>query len=348
MFNFINSYAPLLADRSGLDAILLEMKHQMDDVLRTKETQHEAIRGFANTLKANKKIVLLGMGASHYVNEIFSFQLRKLGIEALAITASEYLYDPFPLAGSLVLLTSQSGESVETVKCLSLLTKSTLYGITLNKESTIGKNTRAIIGYGGSEKAFAGTRSVTLSLAIMAYVSAELGIASFKSIDRAVHFRQDDSTAMHNAVALLCKKDHVIATGRSLYSGLAQLFCLGCEELGGKPIVYNETGQLRHGPLEVLSPDTALIIFRQKGVLGELAKSFEAIQKKTGCFLVVIDSSGLEPLEDAITIPCPTGEDIASSLAVMETFQSLMIAYACGKNEMTGIPKYSTKITITE
>lgn len=348
MLNFINSYATFLVDRSGIDAVLLEMKHQKDDVTRTKETQYEAIRDFAKALKANRKVVMLGMGASHCVNEMFAFQLRKLGKEALAITASEYLYDPFPVDGRLVLLTSQSGESIETVKCLRLLEKSTLFGITLNKESTIGRSTRSIIGFGGSEKAFAGTRSVTLSLAIMACVSAELGIVSPKAIDRALQFRQDNLEAMHSAVDLLCKKEHVIVTGRSLFSALAQLFCLGSEELGGKPIVYNETGQLHHGPLEVLSTETALVVFRQKGILGELAKSFEEIQKKTGCSLVVIDSSGMDPLKNSLTITCPTGDDIASSLAVMETFQALMIAYACGKNEKAGIPRYSSKITVTE
>jgi fructoselysine-6-P-deglycase FrlB-like protein len=189
---------------------------------------------------------------------------------------------------------------------------------------------------------------VTLTLAIMAFVSAELGIVSSDSIERAIQFRQEDLACMHSAVELLCKQDHIIVTGRSLFSALAQLFCLGSEELGGKPIVYNETGQLHHGPLEVLSAKTALVVFRQKGILGELAKSFEDIQKKTGCSLVVIDSSGLEPLKNSLTITCPTGEDIVASLAVMETFQSLMIAYACSKNEMAGIPKYSTKIATTE
>lgn len=348
MLNVISSFSLLLSDRSGVESILLEMRRQMKDVLKTQETQKASIKSLATAIRNHRDIVMLGMGASHCVNEIFSFQLRKIGIEAIAISASEFLYDPFPLDGRLVLLTSQSGESVETVRCLSLLTKSILYGITLNADSTIGNSTHSIVAYGGSEKAFAGTRSVTLSLAVMAYVSAELGIVSSGAIAQAIDFRQADSHSMRKAVELLWSKGHIIGTGRSLYSGLAQLFCLGGEELGGRPIVFNETGQLRHGPLEVLSHDTALVIFRQKGLLGELAKSFEDIGKRTSCHLVVIDSSGLEPLEDSLTIACPEGNDIVAALAVMETFQTLMIGYACGVNRMAGIPKYSSKITVTE
>lgn len=348
MLNVISSYSLLLSDRSGVEAILLEMRRQMEDATKTQETQKESIKGFANAIRAHKNIVMLGMGASHCVNEIFSFQLRKIGIEAIAVTASEYLYDPFPLEDRLVLLTSQSGESVETVRCLNLLTKAILYGITLNADSTIGRNTRSLVAYGGSEKAFAGTRSVTLSLALMAYVSAELGVVSSDAVAAAIAFRQGDSTTMRKAVELLSSKSHIIGTGRSLYSGLAQLFCLGGEELGGRPIVFNETGQLRHGPLEVLSHDSVLVIFRQKGLLGELAASFENIHMRSGCHLVVIDSSGLAPLKEALTITCPPGDDIVAALAVMETFQTLMIGYACNVNRMAGIPKYSTKITVTE
>lgn len=348
MRDFIIRYTPMLTDATGVASILLEMERQMDDVRATYATQGDAIKEFADSIRQNKRIIMLGMGASHWVNELFAFQLRRAGIYALAIPASEFLYDPIPLSSELVLLTSQSGESVETVKCLKHLEGVTLYGITLNKESTIGKATKAIIAPGGSEKAFAGTRSVTLTLACMAYICADLGILSTQTIQTSVEFEQDNLEAMHAAVALLHSKSSIVTTGRSLFSPLAQLFALGGEELGGKPILCNETGQLRHGPLEVLSSNSVVVVFRQSGELGILAKSFVSIQQKTGCSLIVIDSSGLEPLEGAITIACPAGNDIAAALAVMETFQSLMIAYACGKNKQTGVPKYSTKITKTE
>ncbi|NMA12414.1 MAG: hypothetical protein GX933_04405 [Chloroflexi bacterium] len=68
----------------------------------------------------------------------------------------------------------------------------------------------------------------------------------------------------------------------------------------------------------------------------------------SGCSLIVIDSSGLEPLEGALTIPCPVGNDIAAALGTMTTFQLLMIAYACGKNPRAGLPHYGSKVTVTE
>ncbi|NMA12415.1 MAG: hypothetical protein GX933_04410 [Chloroflexi bacterium] len=75
------------------------------------------------------------MDASHFVNEVFVLQLGTISKSELAMTAFEFLYDPIPLKDTTVILTSQSGESVETVKCLSLLSDHLLFGVTLIPES---------------------------------------------------------------------------------------------------------------------------------------------------------------------------------------------------------------------
>ena len=348
MRTLIEKYMTLLKDERGVNSILLEMDHQMNDVEATMDAEKNKIQELANAIREKRKVLLLGMGASHLVNEIFSFQLRKQGFEAFAMSASEFLYNPIPIEGRLVILTSQSGESIETVRCLERLAGEALFGITLNENSTIGKRTNALIAFGGEEKAFAGTRSVTLSLALFAYVAVALGSTKQEDVKKALHFIQEENEEMELAIGALYQADTIVATGRSLFSPLAHLFSLGCEELGGRAVLFNESGQLRHGPLETLSNTSALVVFRQDGPLGELARSFNMVAKKTSCSLIVLDSSSLEPLENAITIHCPVGSDIASVLGVMDTFQSLMIAYACGKNPKTGLPKYSSKITLQE
>ena len=145
MRSIIETYAQLLRDRSGINAILKEMDAQCEDAERTLESAKGEISAFAKAIKHHKSLLLLGMGASHYANELFSFQLRRLGIHALTISASEFLYDPLPDWDGPVLLTSQSGESVETVRCLQLLQSKQLFSITLNKESTIGRGSQAIV-----------------------------------------------------------------------------------------------------------------------------------------------------------------------------------------------------------
>jgi len=348
MSELLNKYKMLLADTTGVESLLVEMNKQAADAVQTYRQQHMQMAKLAARIQERKKVLLLGMGASHFVNEIFSLQLRACGVEAWAMTASEFLYSPVAINDRLVILTSQSGESIETVKCMNLLSDGEVYGITLSEESSIAKGTNVIVASGGAELAYAGTRSVTLSLAVMAYITLELGGVSKEAVMNSIAFAQSDLSAMERALGVLYAKRHIVVTGRSLFSGLAHLFSLGLEELSGQPIVCNEAGQLRHGPVEVLSEDSVLLLFRQSGRAGTLAKSLSTIVEKSSCALIVIDSSGMTPLDHAITIHCPVGNDIAAALGVMTTFQELMVAYACKKNPKAGIPKYSSKVTKTE
>ncbi len=351
MNSILNRYKELLCDQSGILAIDSEMNHQAEDVLRTEEEQRSMIHKLAEAIRACPQVLLLGMGASHFVNEVFAFQIRKNGIDAIAMTASEFLYDPIPVKGKIVILTSQSGESAETVKCMNILDKTvaSVYSVTLTKESTIAKGTQALVCSGGGEKAFAGTRSVTLSIAAFAFVAAELSELDSSQVEIAVRTELLNQESIEKAVWLLYAKQTIIATGRGLFSPLSNLFALGCEELGTKVVLCNESGTFRHGPMEVLDSGTALVVFRQSGPLGKLCESFNEVQAKSNCTLIVIDASGMEPLENAsVTIPCPQGEDIIAVLGAMNTFQTLMIAYACGKNPRTGLPRYGSKVTRTE
>ncbi len=348
MRSIIETYAQLLRDRSGINAILKEMDAQFEDAERTLESAKGEISAFAKAIKQHKSLLLLGMGASHYANELFSFQLRRLGINALAISASEFLYDPLPEWDGPVFLTSQSGESVETVRCLQLLQSKQIFSITLNKESTIGRGSQAIVAEGGAEKAFAGTRSVTLSVVIMASVCTHLGLGKKQDILQAITVKPEPIDAVHKAIGTLSQAQQVIATGRSIFASMAHLFALGCEELSREPVFSLETGQLRHGPMEVLNEQSALVIFRQAGTMGQLASSFESLQRQAGFKSVVFDASEETPLEGAVTLSFPAGDDIFTALSMMTAFQTLMIAYACTKNPHTGFPTYGSKVTVTE
>lgn len=348
MIDFVNQYAVQLADKHGLEMIDLEMTRQDQDILDTLQSQRDGIRVLADSIQSTKKVLLLGMGASHLVNEVFAFQLRRFQIDAFAMTASEFIYDPISVEKTTVILTSQSGESVETVKCIPMLGGHSIFSVTLTENSTIAKAGTPIVCAGGGEQAYAGTRSVTLSLAALAAVCAELGQVNEGDILPAVQWKRDDYACMNQALWMLYNKRTIIATGRSLFAPVAHMFALGSEELSNCQTIYEETGTLRHGPMEAVDKDTVIVIFRQQGKMGELCRSFNDVRAKTGCSLIVFDASGLEPLDDAITIPCLQGNDIIAALGMMTSFQYLMIAYACGKNPRAGLPHFGGKVTTTE
>lgn len=346
MIPFNRDYLNLLNIRQGLENVLLEMERQNEDLRATAQSAGDSIAALSNAIVDKRDILLLGMGASHFVNHMAAMQLRELGYKAVAIPASEFFYNSFDVKGQVVILTSQSGESVETVKCLEKVKDSDPFSITLDGESTLGRKCRAIIASGGKEQAFAGTRSVTLTLGIFSLVMEQLGLEQGATLAALNDIGMPER--LYAAINSVSHKKNLIATGRGIFYGLAELFRLGCEELSGIPTLCYETGQLRHGPLEVLDESMTLIIFRQSGVFGNLAVSLEDVATKSGASLIVFDASGSTPLRDSITIPFPAGNSLASALQVLPYLQSFMISYACKRNPQAGTPLYSTKVTITE
>lgn len=348
MMDIINQYSKLLENKTGLNEIINEMKRQNEDAIQTGKSQKQQIKNLAKAISKSDRIILLGMGASHTINQIFAFELCRLGYDALAITSSDFLYSAYKNKEALFIFTSQSGESIETVKCLKFAKLNQSYCLTLNGDSTIAKATIPIIGEGGSEKAYAGTRSVKLTVVIMAFVLSELGSFPVDVIKDSILFTPKYDDSFEKALGWLWSGSMLVSTGRGIASPISSLFSLGCQELSCSPFLNYETGQFRHGPKEMIKQDSVIVIFRQSGQLGELAKSFEEIASQTGCHLISIDFSGLHPLKNATTIYSKKGDNIISAIAVMEIVQVLMICYSCGKNPMTGIPKHSSKVTSTE
>ena len=93
MMDILNQYSKFLENETGLKQILNEMKRQNNDAIQTGENQKKQIKQLANAISKSNSIILLGMGASHTTNQIFAFELCRLGYDALAITSSDFLYN---------------------------------------------------------------------------------------------------------------------------------------------------------------------------------------------------------------------------------------------------------------
>lgn len=68
-------------------------------------------------VRAGRRLVLLGMGSSHFANAVLALRLQARGVHAVAVLASA---DPLPIVDSsdLVIAVSASGGSAETVDAI--------------------------------------------------------------------------------------------------------------------------------------------------------------------------------------------------------------------------------------
>lgn len=330
---------------AGLVAIDREMARQHADARASFENNAAMAANVAASIRRTGRLLLLGMGGSHAVGRAVEPLYRALGIDALALPLSEQLGQPLPLAGKTVLVTSQSGESAEVVRWFSEAGGTAdVFGLTLEGGSFLARTAPSLIGAGGTELAFAATRSLTVTFALHLAILAALGEDPNAALGALVQ-RQDNDIAQ--ALAALDKVSTIVTSGRRL-QGVAEALALGLTELSRLPCFSLEGGQLRHGPMEMLGPQIGVILFRGNDPTAELVTAMAVSVVEAGAPLVIFDASGQSPVACAVTLSFKPASGLAAAFAMLPVAQRLMIAFADSRVDDAGTPVRSTKITRSE
>ncbi|EGE58065.1 hypothetical protein RHECNPAF_35000119 [Rhizobium etli CNPAF512] len=330
---------------AGLAAIDREVARQHADALASYEAAALMAARAAASLKKTGRLLLLGMGGSHAVNRAVEPLYRALGIDAVALPLSEQLGQPLPIAGRTVFVTSQSGESAEVVRWFNETggTEET-FGLTLEASSFLARTAPSLVGSGGTELAFAATRSLTVTFAL------HLAILSALGEDPAAALAVLKTPGNHDISAALAALETVatvVTSGRRL-QGVAEALALGLTELSRRPCFSLEGGQLRHGPMEMLGPEIGVVLFRGLDETAGLVTAMAVSAVETGAPVILFDASSEAPVAGAVTIRFAPASGLAAVFAMLPVAQRLMIAFAETRVENAGTPVRSTKITRSE
>ncbi|OBQ66450.1 SIS domain-containing protein [Mesorhizobium erdmanii] len=330
---------------AGLVAIDREMARQQADARASFENNAAKAQEVASSIRKTGRLLLLGMGGSHAVGRAVEPLYRALAIDALAMPLSEQLGQPLPLNGKTVLVTSQSGESAEVVRWFSEAgSAADVFGLTLEGGSFLARAAPCLVGAGGTELAFAATRSLTVTFALHLAILAALGeepTAALGALD------QPPDNDITQALAVLEKVTTIVTSGRRL-QGVAEALALGLTELSRLPCFSLEGGQLRHGPMEMLGPKIGVILFRGNDPTAELVTAMATSVVEAGAPLIVFDASGQPPVAGAVTLRFKLATGLAAVFAMLPVAQRLMIAFADSRVDNAGTPVRSTKITRSE
>ena len=329
----------------GVQAIEREMARQHADALASFRANGEMAAKAAASLKRTGKLLLLGMGGSHAVGRTVEPLYRLLGIDAIALPLSEQLGAPLTLDDRTVFITSQSGESAEVLRWYDEAGgNAETFGFTLENGSFLARTAPCLVGHGGTEQAFAATRSLTVSFALHLAILASLGEDASAAVDA---LENPQEPAIGDALSTLSGVRSVVTSGRRL-QGLAEAIALGFTELSRVPCFSLEGGQLRHGPMEMLSPEVGVVLFRSDDATADLVTAMATSVVEAGARLVIFDASGRPPVQGAATIVFPPLTGLAAVFAMLPTAQRLMIAFAEALVADAGTPVRSSKITRSE
>ena len=326
---------------SDLELMHLEMQRQIPDSLETLMTCAADAAMIAENIRATGRVLMLGMGASHFANRICEPLYRALEIDAVAAPVSEAIYAPFPNQDRVTLLVSQSGASGEVSRYLELFgSRERQYGLTLEPQSPLAKGLPSLVAHGGTERGFAATRSLLLTLVMHTTILEALG-----SKDDIRGALQSPIPNIDATLEIVSSSRTLIYSGRTHLQGLAEVCALHTAELARVPALALEGGQFKHGPLELLEPSFGVIFLRAAGPSASLAESLVQTCLRAGITPVVFDTSGESKLLNTITIPIAHHQGLSSAIATMLPLQNFVIGFAQQRVPHVAEPRFSSKVT---
>jgi glutamine---fructose-6-phosphate transaminase (isomerizing) len=312
------------------------------------------------------QMVLTGLGASFNALYPLRYYLHQHGITALHVDTGElihYLPELLALPGPLMLVVvSQSGESVEIKRLLEQLSRLKpnarpwIVSVTNLPENALAQQSNlALFTQAGAEVGVA-TKTYTSTLALLHWLGRALMgyLKEKKSLDPQAYIdilqaAQQCEDLLKTWESLLepafCAVEQVasfalVARGPSIASACNGALVL--QEAARKPAAGFVGSQFRHGPMEMLSPQLAVLLFTLPGhTLALSQRMAKDICDRSG-ILVTIGTK--VPGLDNIHVPLPEMNEWVSPLVDIVVVQLLVAKLAQAAEIVPGQFRWAGKV----
>lgn len=310
------------------------------------------------TARSQHRLVLTGLGASYNALYPTRYFLHQQGVAALHLDTGElihYLPELFQQPLFLVVV-SQSGESVEIQKLLEqvaqarnnasiwIVSITNQPGNSLSQQSDLALFTQAGSEVGVATKTYTSTLALLhcLARAILGQLQAQHYSEVLQTADLCEQFLEDWQPRIQPAVAAVAKSTNfaLVARGPSIAS--AHNGALGLQEAARLPAAGYLGSQFRHGPMEVISPQIATLLFTLPGCTFTLSQRMaQDISDRGGCLVTI--GKAVPGLENA-HVALPELNEWVSPILDIVAVQLLVAELAEAKGIIPGQFQWSGKV----
>ena len=327
--------------------------------------QSESLARLAEMAAAGPPLILTGMGSSFDACLCTASALARHGLLSTSINSAELLHFRLDALGpeAILVAISQSGNSIELVRIAEALAtrgrRPRLVSITngldnpLARAADIKLDTCAGEERGPSTKTFAATFVV-----VQALVAALAGSASAEEICASAAADAERAAAAAEALlrdprglaermhAALAGRPYLVVVGRGTARAAAEMAGLVLKEAAQVQAESLDTGEFRHGPLELAGPDLALAVIATEERTRALDLGLAAEVAASGAATVVIATDGPELPPGSIAV-APVEPILAPAVTVIP-LQLLAWRIAREKGRIPGRFTLATKVTTRE
>jgi len=252
-----------------------EIREQPDVWRRIAESSKAA--QFAQAI-GDRSVLFVGSGSSLFVGMLGALALRRRGIRATALAATEAHFDNEAYHDACVVALSQSGKSSDLLSALDILQPQLLIAITNSANSPLAERANLVIDIeAGPEIAVPASKSVTAMAAILLWGAALRAGKSTRSAATLSETAEDvrswlDGGGMGEiieAARRLSRRRAVVIVSAGYGVPIAMELALKMKEASYVHAEGFAAGEFRHGSSAMLDASCAII-----GIVDEHARNF--------------------------------------------------------------------------
>ncbi len=367
------------AEKDGFEHFMRKEIHEQPRVLRDtmkERLPQDNLRGFFSELDnspwdwANvNRIITVACGTAYYAGMAGKYMIERLArIPVEVDMASEFRYrEPIIGKNDVVMVISQSGETADTLaavreaqsKGAKVLAVTNVKGSTVSREADFVVYTQA-----GPEIAVASTKAYISQLLVMLMMSIKLahvkGLLDQTQLDdwienlRVLPYWVEKVLLQENVMASWARRiagyQNLFFIGRDLDFALSLEGALKLKEISYIHAEAYAAGELKHGPLALISGGTPVVALTTQNRLIEKALSNIEVVKARGAVLFHITNSQLlsRNEEEEWIMALPELDDMLMPILAVVPLQLLAYHAAVAKGNDVDKPRNLAKSVTVE
>ncbi|RKP58658.1 glutamine--fructose-6-phosphate transaminase (isomerizing) [Pararobbsia silviterrae] len=326
--------------------------------------------GAAEVLKGIDSILILACGTSSYAGMTAKYWLESIAqIPTQVEVASEYRYrDSVPNPKALVLVISQSGETADTLAALkhaqALGHRHTMAICNVATSAMVRQTSLSFLTHAGTEIGVASTKAFTTQLTalfVLACTIARLrGRLDASQEVSFTHQLRHLPAALNSVLALepqiiawaeeFSRKENALFLGRGLHYPIALEGALKLKEISYIHAEAYPAGELKHGPLALVTEAMPVVTVAPNDALLEKLKSnIQEVRARGGQLYVFADSdTRIVNAEGLHVIRMPEHYGLLSPILHVVPLQLLAYHTACARGTDVDKPRNLAKSVTVE
>lgn len=296
------------AEKGGYEHFMLKEIHEQPTAIKTTITPriNEGMPDFSECgltdeiLASYRNIYIVACGTAMHAGMVGKYVIEKLARTPVTVDmASEFRYrDPIVGEGDLVILISQSGETADTKEALNISKRKgakTLALVNVKGSSIAREADMVMYTHAGPEISVASTKAFTVQISMMYMLAFKLAyakgviteekcreyVSELLEVPALIEKCLSDKNEAQYAASRIMNAESLLYIGRGLDYALSMEGSLKLKEISYIHSEAYAAGELKHGPIALISDQTPVIaIATQSDVLEKTVSNIEEVKSR--------------------------------------------------------------------